>query len=302
MLPWKNIHTLIIFWGLGLELRWKILKCHSPCVLSMMPVKTFELTCTMRVELWDPRVHSRLNTFIVLHYQYPHIGFRPVSSLVQCSLTHWPVTELNAGGVRLGSRPSFLPSAARLLDDPEDVKSSDKIIKKGDTGVAISSIWKSNTRVRRKKTHTKGEDGFWVGCLHSEAFVFPTAGHSLSVRAPVYCINLHDQETAVKNVCICHESWREAALFLLSPHQRGRASPCLTSRSWRPRPWGCCRCCRWPAACCLLTTPPGTQMTRGHAATWGTCSLEKTWVTSTFAWTKAVLQSTWWCRNQSSSL
>lgn len=176
------------------------------------------------------------------------------------------------GGVRLGSRPSFLQLPGSLM--AEDVKSSDKIIKKGDTGVAISSIWKSNTKVRWEKTHTKGEDGFWVGCLHSEAFVFPTAGHSLSVRAPVDCINLHDQETAVKNVCICHESCWEAALFLLSPHQRGRVGPCLTSRSWCPKLWGCCRCCRWPAACCLPTTPPGTQMTHGHAATWGTCSLE----------------------------
>lgn len=54
---------------------------------------------------------------------------------------------------------------------------------------------------------------------------------------------------------------------LRSPHRRGPAGPCSTCPSWCPRLWGCCRCCRWPAACCPRTRPPGTPRTRGPAGT-----------------------------------
>lgn len=68
----------------------------------------------------------------------------------------------------------------------------------------------------------------------------------------------------------CHGEHQEVALVHPSPRQHDLEGRCWASQSWCPRLSECCRCCRWPAACCQLTMPPDTQTPRGPAGTSGT--------------------------------
>lgn len=181
-------------------------QASPPCLTS--PICTWMETFSFlnaNIEVYTVKYYSITSSSVDLHFIFP---FKP--------------------GVR--QNPAILALAVKFLNTGRRCESSIKV--KVNKDVAIFSIWKYTAWGQRfrceetlvsyiKKNNIKLKA---ASHSHSETLVFSTTGHSLSIRTPVHCINLHREETRqlkkkTQSPAIRTCLWQ---FSFPSPHQRGQ--------------------------------------------------------------------------------